>query len=130
MVITESTMYWITRLDYIHDFLLIFGGVGFVISLIVTTILVLIGEDSCIKYAEAKTYYKRAKQFVLLSIFFLLLIVGGLFTPTTKECAAIKLVPIIVNDESVQQLPEKVVELANDWIDELKPEKVLEGKAD
>ena len=127
MVITESAMYWITRLDYIHSFLLTFGGVGFVISQIVAAILVVVREDH---YADAKTYYKRAKQFVLLSIFFLLLIVGGLFTPTTKECAAIKLVPIIVNDESVQQLPEKVVELANNWIDELKPEKVLEDKAD
>ena len=127
MVITESAMYWITRLDYIHDFLLIFGGVGFVISQIVVAILAVVGEDY---YADAKIYYKRAKQFVLLSIFFLLLIVGGLLAPTTKEYAAIKLVPIIVNDESVQQLPEKVVELANNWIDELKPEKVLEDKTD
>ena len=127
MMITESEMYWITRLDYIHDFLFIFGGVGFVISQIVAATLAVVGEDH---YADAKTYYKRAKQFVLLSIFFLLLIIYGLFTPTTKEFAAIKLVPIIVNDESVQQLPEKVVELANDWIDELKPEKVLEDKAD
>ena len=127
MVITESTMYWITRLDYIHGFLLIFGGVGLPISLIVAAILAVVGEDY---YADAKTYYKRAKQFVLLSIFFLLLIVDGLLTPTTKEYAAIKLVPIIVNDESVQQLPEKVVELANNWLDELKPEKVLEDKAD
>ena len=36
---------------------------------------------------------------------------------------AIKAIPVIVNNEQVQELPNKVVELANEWIDELKPNK-------
>ena len=48
-----------------------------------------------------------------------------MFVPTTKEMCAIKLVPMIANDEQVQELPNKVVDLANEWLDELKPKPIV-----
>ena len=44
-----------------------------------------------------------------------------IFIPTTKEMCAIKIIPRVVNNEKVQELPEKFVELANEWVEELKP---------
>ena len=34
---------------------------------------------------------------------------------------AIKVIPLVANDETVQELPSKVVELADEWLDELRP---------
>lgn len=128
MVITETTMYWLTRFDYLQGFMFVFGGIGLIASFTIATILFFTAGDHYEKKRNA--FYKWAKRLSLLSIIFLCSIIGGLFTPTTKEYAAIKLVPIIMNDESVQQLPEKAIELANDWLDELRPENVLEDKTD
>lgn len=44
--------------------------------------------------------------------------------PTTKEMAAIIVIPKVANSESVQGLGEGVVELAKAWMQELKPDKV------
>ena len=118
-MITESEMYWLTRLDYIQGFLFIFG---LFFSFVITLILVVVAKDC----HDAKPYYKNAKKLSLAGVFFILLIIGGLFIPTTKEYAAIKLIPMVVNDEDVQQLPDKVVDLANDWLDELKPKNILQ----
>jgi len=45
------------------------------------------------------------------------------FLPTTKQACAIYVIPRIVNNKEVQELPEKVVDLANEWLEELKPKK-------
>lgn len=43
--------------------------------------------------------------------------------PTTKEMCVIKAIPMLVNNDEVQEIPEKVLELATEWLDELKPNK-------
>lgn len=37
--------------------------------------------------------------------------------PTTKQLAAIYVVPNIVNNENIKQIPDKLLQLGNSWID-------------
>ena len=43
------------------------------------------------------------------------------FIPTTREAAAIVMVPAIANSEKVQTVGNKLYELAVEWMDELRP---------
>jgi len=51
-----------------------------------------------------------------------------MFTPTTKEAAVIVVVPTIINTvgehEGLKKLPDNMINLANDWLVELKPENI------
>jgi hypothetical protein len=58
----------------------------------------------------------------------LLVIVGYFFcntvqmlVPTKTEMAAILLIPKIMNNESIAKIPTSIADLANTWIEELKP---------
>lgn len=46
------------------------------------------------------------------------------FVPTTKEMAAIVVIPRVANSESVQGLGEGIVDLAKVWMQELRPDTV------
>jgi hypothetical protein len=48
--------------------------------------------------------------------------------PSTKQMAAIMIVPCLVNSEKVQTIGNKVYDLAVEWMEELKPEKESEVK--
>ncbi len=123
MEITESTVYWITRLDGINVVLKLFAASTGIAS------LVLIAVGFCFQYASdstkedkllGKALHKLASIVVPLFFLFILLLVA---TPTTKEMCVIKGVPVIVNNESVQELPSDVVDLAHEWLEELRPKK-------
>lgn len=130
-MITETEMYWLTRMYYLHVVVLTYSIVITVLSaawLIVSGICHAINLDNSIGgYARGKELLPITRKSLKLSIpCFLLswiLVLGACFIPTTKEICAIKAIPVIVNNEQVQELPNKVVELANEWIDELKPSK-------
>jgi len=107
--ITESTMYWLTRLDgmkFIPIFLaipLFLAGIKFWTE----------GDLPWSNLHKASKYWFIGALLAGITV----------FIPTTKEMCAIKAIPMIVNNKQVQELPNKVVELANEWIDELKPSK-------
>ena len=45
-----------------------------------------------------------------------------------KEMCVIKVLPIITQDREIQKLPSKVVEIVNDWLDELRSDIKNESK--
>lgn len=47
--------------------------------------------------------------------------------PSTKEMAIIYVVPKVINNETVSQIPSKLLHLSSEWIDELRPENIKEG---
>lgn len=53
----------------------------------------------------------------------LILLIASVFLPSTKQMAAILIVPKIVNNAKVQEVPDKLLTLATEWMDELRPKK-------
>jgi len=124
-MITETEMYWLTRLYYLQGLVLaasiiftLLSGVWLVASAICHTNNI-IHKDGSLLPVSRKSLRLSIPCFLLSWI----LIVGACLVPTTKEMCAIKVIPVIVNNEQVQELPDKVLELANEWIDELKPDR-------
>lgn len=116
MNITPETMYWITRLDGISEFLKFAVFLLVVLSAIFTTITVarLVDKDADLPIVP-KSYL--AIVLVLLTI----ASVANALVPTTKEMCAIIAIPKIANSETVQGLGNDIVNLAKEWIVELKP---------
>lgn len=116
-MITESEIYWITRLNGLITVLAIIGSM-----LIVAGIVLIISWYADWYHNEDRAIFrKRVKRPVLPIIIGMLMIFSIAFVPTTRQMCIIKILPLIANNEQVQELPNKIVELANDWLDELKP---------
>lgn len=96
-MITPSSIYWLTRCDAIRELtiplgvisavLATFGLVGFMVSK---------STEGDIVNPFGRRFYKT-----VLTLFISALL-GGTFIPTTKEMAAIIVIPRIANSESVQ----------------------------
>ena len=111
-------MYWLTRCDSICKAGAIFSilfGIGSVYS----TIFLFVEIES------VKFFNKIICVFFLL--LFLISAATCVFVPTTREMAAIYVVPKIANSETVKDLGEGIVTLAREWIQELRPNKTKGG---
>lgn len=119
-MITSSMVYWVTRLDQINFFLVtssIVLIIYVVVGLYVGGMIIYNTDDKSL----GKKIFRTIPVCLVLSILFLLI---NTFVPTTKEACAILIIPKIASSEQVQEMPNKIVELANDWIEELKPTKM------
>ena len=110
-MVTESELYWITRLDPIN----IFAGVSLTLSII------LWGVNYLDENEELMTSAKRWSGWSFLATIFMSVIL--MFTPTMKEMCAIKIVPAIMNNELVQTVGNEFYSLAVEWMRELHPSK-------
>lgn len=109
MTITPMQMYWITRLDSVGALTCGITVICFVFALFTL---------GCIEVSTKPAKYVGAPLVILGALSLCL----NAFIPTTKEMAAILIIPKIVNNEKVQGLPDKVMGLADAWIEDLKPE--------
>jgi hypothetical protein len=120
-MITSWDIYWITRLDNINGILII-GGT---LCLIFITVVLFAAGD--IRHDQIWHYKKAIITNIIISTIALLL---GLMTPTTKEFAAIYLIPKIANNEQMQKIPDNAAKLLNakmeQWIDDTLAEKKKE----
>lgn len=113
MSITPEMMYWITRCDRIVTASTILA-VAFAILFAFTLIPIIIGQvesNAC---------------FVICPIAFVIgmtAVATSVLVPTTREMAAIYVVPKIANSQTVKDLGEGVVTLAREWLEELRPAK-------
>lgn len=133
---TETTMYWITRLDGIRSLL---SGSG-VLCGVVSTVGALFwaiaasvrkaneqyNRDDHVDrdWAQANAVEKTAKPFAIwglaLSTAFS---VAHVFIPTTREMVAIKVVPAIASPEMCEKLKDvsrDFVDVAADWLKDVK----------
>lgn len=119
-MITPSTIYWLTRCDAIKA---LTTGLAFVSAALAVFVFVAskmseeMSEEETTKNPFGRGFYKTA-----LAIFITALL-GSTFLPSTKEMAAIIVIPRIANAKNVQQLGEGIVTLAQDWLRELSPKK-------
>jgi hypothetical protein len=120
VMITSWDIYWITRLDSIN---VVAGFAVFILG-----IIILFGIGF---YRELKDEYELFSVWVgvAATIFFLSLLCT-IFTPSTKEAAAIYLIPKIANNEQMQKIPDNAAKLLNakmeQWIDDTLAEKKKE----
>jgi len=117
-MITESTIYWITRLNYFLGFLYTLG----ILVIVGGIVLIIAWYSRWYSNEKHKTFRKKVKHPFLITLLGILFFISALFIPSTKEICIIKVLPKIVNNTEVKELPNKVVELANEWLDELKPQ--------
>lgn len=143
-MITTTEMYWLTRLDSVkellsHGFEPLF--VLFAILLAVATVLTFVlgtftgngpydifdrksDEELEVVHTRLRRVSWRcaASGCVTLTVAITCSVLETLI-PTTREMAAIVMVPAIVNNEKVQLVGNRLYDLAAEWLDELKPKK-------
>ena len=125
-MITPEQMYCLTRLDRISCtiitctvLLCIAYGIGLMFGLV--------RYFDNFHYGPNDKDLKEAKLILRFIAKYSFVPIAGIamscLIPTTREMAAILVVPRIANSEKVQQAGNKLYDLAVEWMDELKPNK-------
>lgn len=126
-----SELYWLTRLDYIQAAITTAIVIS-AISMIVFIIVSLISRDLAThqnSYTEYnKEWVRRAVRYVKTSATVLIVsIIVLIFTPSTKEALVIYgvggTIDYIQENETIQKLPDKVVNALDAWVDSWSEEK-------
>ena len=115
---TAWDIYWITRLDGIQVF-----SVLAVIALVMLLALFLI-----VGVVEEEHWLHYKKEVAITTSLLLIFLMFTLFIPSTKEMAAIYVIPKIVNNAQVQQLPDNLLNLVNTKLKEWTPKSVVNRK--
>lgn len=119
---TAWQMYLLTRLDPISSAF----EIASVFSIVTTILFCVIGGifvgDRIIEKTTYEAWVKRC--LILIGI----VTPVSLALPTSKQMAAIIIVPKIVNNAKVQEVPDKLMTLATEWLEELRPGKSKEDK--
>ena len=120
-MITMNQMYWLTRLDHLSDVLTVTC-----VLLVLSTIGILIAGGIMQDCSFSGETNERGRKFVgktpfMAAAFVVTLLLNALI-PTTKEMAAIIVIPSVLNNEKVQTVGNKLYDLAAEWMDELRPE--------
>ena len=140
MNITPSMIYWLTRLD---EFSFLFGIVF--VCIVIVALVNVIGGFVALDSASTDQLYNRPERLaeskhnikvrfgraVKLALVALLVGVVNSFIPSTKQAAAIIVIPKIANSEIVAEMGDtakELVGLAKSWLVELKPQSETENK--
>ena len=127
-MVTGADLYWVTRMDGLRDTVF---GLGLAATILAPVVIVgLLGTWFCIwdsntrprftegmKMARESLADFRSKLFgrmlwaIPTLVLGVALLVGNVFIPTTKEYAAIKVVPLVLNSERVEKVAEDAGEL-------------------
>ena len=113
---TMSEMYWLTRLDSIVHFL----GVSFFCESVFCIFGVFWINGFPDKYDFQPMRFTIYKFVIIVTAFTGLSL---MLVPTTRQMAAIIILPKIISNVKSKELPEKVISLADEWLEELKPSK-------
>lgn len=129
IMITPIQMYWLTRLDGISI------ALATVLALLSAIIFVMTIAGAALRdysrteeeHATGKKLHKVATRLVCPWLLSLACLV---FVPTTKEAAAIIIVPAVANSEKVQTVGNKLYDLTMEWMNELRFTTEHKGEAD
>jgi hypothetical protein len=112
MEITTMQMYWLVMLDNIV-------GV-FIAILVLCALFFILGIPMLSALDKEDIFFPITKKLLVIAAVSLLALA---FIPSTKQMAAIMIVPRLANSEKVQTIGNKVYDLAVEWMEELKPTK-------
>lgn len=136
---TESTMYWLTRLDAVNNLFHSLGLLAFVTLFITFATYVITGLiKSCSArwnhddhvdpdWQAADNCQKTARPVMIYALILTIAIsLVRVFIPTTREMAAIKVVPVIASPENCQKLKAMnsgILDVAAEWLKDIKENK-------
>lgn len=114
-MITTTQMYWLVTLNSI-----VFSSIimSVILGVIAFTSLMMALDDSASPWIT-----------VILGVVACFFMTVAILMPTTKQMAAIIIVPKIANSEKVQTVGNRLYDLAVERMDELKPARAKEGGA-
>jgi len=129
-MLTTSQMYWFTRLDQFNrlaEFFTVTGGVclfGFVLLSVLFFMHRTRGGEDLVNVAGIPEVLLRTRRTVGLLALSLLALGLSIrtFVPTTKEMAAIYVIPKVVNNEHLRDAGDKLYNLAVEWMETLRPD--------
>jgi purine-cytosine permease-like protein len=132
-MISVFEMYLLVMLTSIKGFLIVTTGI-IAVMFLVALVAYFVNESQGNGYSKEDKDKLRAswiRKFFLgrLAVALIFILLFTCFIPSTKQMAAILIIPKIANaiqsndklTEEVSQIPMNVVSLANDWIETLKP---------
>ena len=128
-IITTAQMYWLTRLTPLGQ------GVGVIIFLLAASTFgllisgLLMQEPGAFEDETHRIGRKLVKASPLVAVLAAILLIANCLLPTTKEMAAILIIPRVANSEKVQTVGNHLYDLACEWMEELRPAKGKEGGA-
>lgn len=114
-----NELYWLTRLEYIQNFLVIVMSISG-IALFISFVMWLMANY----VEEAKSMFKwMISSFATLVISSLIFV----FVPSTKEAVLIwgvgSTIDYLQENETAKQLPDKCINALNDWVESLSDKK-------
>jgi hypothetical protein len=126
MEVDESTIYWLTRCDHVRELLVVLTFLSGFISagILLATMVARFADDG---KATRHTNLGFA-LFWILSASCLAMAVARPFVPTTREMVAIKVLPMVAANEDLQKLGGDIPLLLREWVEELRPKKLMPGK--
>lgn len=116
MEITALDIYLISVVGDVGCVLVSLGIVGLVVGATFASVSFVMSEAGD---AMGQASLKYTKALLLASS--ALLVIGTLI-PSTRTIAAMYVIPPIVNNEKVQQLPNELLDLAGEWVKSTKEE--------
>lgn len=125
-LITTAQMYWLTRLTPLGNALGGFAFLGYA-AMIVLLLAGIFLQDDMFEEGIRAIALKLLKASPCVGIVATLLVTANCLLPTTREMAAIMIVPRIANSEKVQTVGNHLYDLAVEWMEELRPAKNKNG---
>lgn len=122
-LITTAQMYWLTRLTPIGNFLEGFACLSFVVAIILLAVGTFIYVE-----AEENLGKRVLKICPFVAVVGVALVIARCLLPTTREMAAIIVIPKVANNEKVKDVGNSIYDLAVAWMQELRPNKEEKGE--
>ena len=129
---TESMIYWITRLDGIHGFCegfqlvaVIFSVIGILTTLVTTCIKIIAELENSDDDARIAGSIRKSACTIWIPAFCIATMCSLVttFTPTTKEMIAIKVIPQIAsvnNVEKIKDISKDMLDITADWLKDIR----------
>lgn len=135
---TESMVYWITRLDGIRGFCfgiqtfaVLFAILGIIAAIVALCISVTAEEEGSDDDARIANSICKFAYKVWIPAFCIAMVcsLARTFTPTTKEMIAIKVIPQITNVDNVEKIKDvskDMLDVTVDWLKDMRKKYVTE----
>lgn len=117
MEISPWLIYWLMQLDSICKFVDIVAFFGALILFLTTAVRIGWKTEDCYG-AYKKLYEITTPYYKIISVIVPIFILVNIFIPNTKTVAAMLVVPPIVKNEQMQQLPEELLTFVRSIIKE------------